>query len=481
MKAVNSKGQLSASFFAVAVLLLTVVYGLIYRPIVLEQPALALEIVFLIASAIVVSQALLMGHSWPQLINAILIKLNRAFPIILLLFAIGILIGSWMISGTIPMLIYLGLDMVSVQHIYLTAFVVPIIFSLCTGSSWSTIATLGLVLITVGQVVNADLAMLTGAIVGGAYFGDKLSPLSDTTNIAAIAVEIEVQQHIKAMLTTTVPAAFLSACLYFVLGYVYPTTITSDQMETLVSTKFYLTSLFDFNVWLLLPPVLILWGSIKRWHSLPTLILSSIVASILALLFQQVSVTDLFNTLHKGFNVDMLSSASSDKMTLVYGLLNRGGIYALIEPIVITILVFIYVGTIDQMRVIPTIVSSLLHKVNNQKTLITSTLFASGLTNALTSSQYANSFIVGEAFSLKYKEMGVPAPILSRSIEDTGTMIESLVPWSTTAVFIYASLGVSVGEYWSWQFLSLINMAIAIIFAQLGVQYLWKRTKRNDS
>ncbi len=150
-------------------------------------------------------------------------------------------------------------------------------------------------------------------------------------------------------------------------------------------------------------------------------------------------------------------------------LFNRGGLYALHQPVVITMLVFIYVGALDCINAIPTIINRLLDKVQRPATLVSSSLIASAATNAMTSSQYANSFIVGETFAKKYDQLGVPRKVLSRSLEDTGTMIESLVPWSTTAVFVYATLGISVVDYWQWQWLSLINIMLAFSFAWLGI------------
>jgi len=194
------------------------------------------------------------------------------------------------------------------------------------------------------------------------------------------------------------------------------------------------------------------------------------VACLLALLFQTFSFADTIQTLYQGFDITMANSNEFSQLPEhIAVLFNRGGLYALNAPIVITILVFIYVGAIDCINAIPTLIKHLLAGIQKSSSLISTSLIASAITNAMTSSQYANSFIVGEAFSGKYDQLGIPRKVLSRSLEDTGTMIESLVPWSTTAVFIYATLGVSVQEYWHWQLLSLINIPLAFLFAYLGI------------
>lgn len=466
MYALKSEKSIISSVFAVSVLFFAVCYGLAFRPFYFGASALSLEIIFFLSSVVVILQALFLGHSTTEILFSISRKLIKALPIIFLLFLIGVLIGSWMISGTIPMLVFLGLNFVSAEYIYLAGFIVPIIFSLCIGSSWSTIATIGLVIITVGDVLGAELAILTGAIVGGAYFGDKLSPLSDTTNIAAIASGVNVQSHIKAMLKTTLPAALIAMGLYIYIGFSQPVSGSLEATNSLQLIQQNLDELFVFSPLLLLPPLIILAGTIGGYKAIPALTISIVLGFMLAVIVQDVSADNIYVTFKEGFRVDMVATADVfEGKLLLENLLNRGGLYALIEPIVITILVFVYVGTIDQLNAIQSLISRGLSSVEKTSTLVATTLFSSAMINALTSSQYANSFIVGEAFQPKYDEVGISKTVLSRSLEDTGTMIESLVPWSTTAVFVGATLGVSVNEYWQYQFLSLANVLIAFLFA----------------
>ncbi|GLX80400.1 Na+/H+ antiporter NhaC [Thalassotalea insulae] len=482
----DKRRQLIDSVVTISILVLTIGYGLIVRPVVWQQPQLPLEIIFLLSAIASISYLLAIGHQWSQILERITAKLAQALPTLLILFAIGLLIASWMIAGTIPYLVYYGLTIISAEHIYLVAFITPVFFSLCTGTSWGSIATIGLVLISVANVINADLAITTGAIVGGAYFGDKLSPLSDTTNIAAIAVNIDVYQHIESMLVTTVPSAVL-ACLGFVLlDVIYPANIiniaSSDlrTVDILTQTLNGIEQLFSLNILLLIPPVIVLIGAIRKVAALPTLILSSIAACILALVFQEVTLSAVFQTLYQGFDINMLTNSSTQLPDPLDGLFNRGGLYALNTPIIIVILVFIYLGALDCINAIPTVINHVLDKISSQAALISTTLIASGVVNALTSSQYANSFVVGESFKTKYDQCKLPRKVLSRSLEDTGTMIESLIPWSTTSVFVYASLNVAIQDYWRWQLLSLINIAIAFLFAWCGIGYFQQTTKKDE-
>lgn len=458
------------AIFAIGALLLPVIYGLMLRPLFFEQPALPLELVFLSAAILAMIQLSYLGFRWQDIQYAVSDKIAKAIPTLLLLFAIGLLVGSWIISGTIPMLVVYGLKLIKPDYIFIFAFIVPIFFSLCTGTSWGSIATIGLVIITVANVINADLAIVTGAIVGGAYFGDKLSPLSDTTNIAAIAVEIDVYEHIQSMFYSTLPAAILAALSFFTLGFIYPPQMDNNDLGVILSTMTAIERLFEFNILLLLPPMVIFYGSFKRMSPLPVLIVSTLIACCLALILQDYSLDDVIQTLYKGFNINMAQISDISMLPdSIATLFNRGGLYALSEPIIITLLVFIYVGIIEQIQAMPTLINRLFIGVKKGSTLIASSLIASGITNAMTSSQYANSFIVGEAFAKKYDEFKVPRKVLSRSLEDTGTMIESLIPWSTTAVFVYVTLGVSVQDYWYWQLLSLFNICLAFIFAYTGI------------
>lgn len=463
-----SNTGLLASILAIGILFVMVGYGLVIRPM-LGQSAMPLELIFLSAASVVIVQLLLMGKPWQQIQDAVTAKMTQALPTLLLLFAIGLLIGSWVVSGTIAMLVYYALDWIEVEYFYLIAFVAPIGFSLCTGTSWGSIATIGLVLISVAQVVGGDLAICTGAIVGGAYFGDKLSPLSDTTNIAAVAADVPLYEHIKAMMQTTLPAAVFAAIGFLVIGWLQPidsSLVWAGDNSLLQQTQQAINDRFQFHWMLLLPIVVILTGAYKRWPALPVLLVSAMLAMILAMFYQSFDSDVIVQTAYRGFNLEMASCVDCAPMPQqIDGLLNRGGLYALIDPIVITLMVFIYVGAIDCMGAVQILLQRVLRKVKHNSTLIATTLGASAFTNAMTSSQYANSFIVSEAFADKYDEQGVPRKVLSRSLEDTGTMIESLVPWSTTAVFVYATLGVAVHQYWQWQLLSLFNISLAFLLA----------------
>jgi len=448
--------------------MLLIGYGLILRPHLFNQPSFPLEIVFIAAASFAIAELTWLGFPWEAIQRSIVNKLSQALPAFFILFAIGLIIGSWMICGTIPMLVYYGLKTIHPTLLYLLAFIVPIIFSLLTGTSWGSAGAVGVVIMGIATAMNGHLGITAGAVVGGAYFGDKMSPLSDTTNLAAIAAEVDLFEHIRSMTVTTLPSAALAAIIFFCLGFVYPPATTSLESSSIKPFLHALDVIFAFNPLLLLPPVIVLLGSLMRKPTPPTLILSTLSACLLALFFQSFTLADIMQTLYRGFDVSMAPWVAAVPER-VATLLNRGGLYALNDAIVVAFTVFIFIGAMDHINAMPTVVNRVFRFTKTRASTILSTLLAAALTNSLTSNQYATSFIVGDTFKSKFDSLRIPRKVLSRSLEDTGTMLESVVPWTPTAVFMVATLGVPFAEYWHWQLLSLINFVVAPVVAILGI------------
>ncbi|NND73309.1 MAG: Na+/H+ antiporter NhaC [Rhodothermales bacterium] len=474
----SSEASFAQALSPILVLLGLVVYGLIVRPQFLGVEALPLEMIFIPAAIIAVVMLVRQGHGWLDIQNSIVNKFMAALPAFFILFSIGIIISSWVISGTIPMLVYYGIKIVNPTYLYMLCFLVPAVFSTLTGTSYGSAGTIGVVLIGVTQAVGGDLGIAAGAIIGGAYFGDKLSPLSDSTNIAAIAADVDLFEHIHSMLYTTVPSAIIATTIYTIVGFVNPPQIANVNLDSVALFLQSLEDVFEFNVVLLLPAVIVLVGSVMRKPSVPTLLGSAAVASILALIFQPFSLGQLAVTLNKGFNTDMIDSS----MVLAPGvaeLLNRGGLYALIDAIVIAFTVFVYIGAIGHIRAMPIVVERVFRFAKTRRVTILVSLALTAVTNAMTSNQYATSFIVGDAFKVKYDALGINRKVLSRSIEDYGTMVESIVPWTVTALFMVATLGVPFADYFQWQLLSLVNLIVAPVLVLLGIGMFNKQSKQH--
>ncbi|MEM8526505.1 MAG: Na+/H+ antiporter NhaC [Bacteroidota bacterium] len=456
-------------------LLSIILYGLLLRPYIFDQKVIPLEIVFISASFLTASYFAYLGYDWETIFGNAVQKLSKGLPTILILFAIGIVIGSWMVAGTIPMFVYYGIKLINPDYIYVLAFVVPIFFSLSTGTSWGSVGTIGVVILGVATVINANLGIVAGAIIGGAYFGDKMSPLSDSTNIAAIATDVNLYEHINSMLYTTLPSAIIAAIIYTILGFLFPIETVASDFSKMEMTLSGIDILFDFHVLLLLPVIVVLVGSIKKLPTIPVLLSSSLVACLLAFIFQEYNLANIVQSIYKGFHTDMFVTQIPIPEN-ISELFNRGGLYALNDAIVIALFVFIFIGMLDTINAIPIIVEKVFGFAGSRRSVILTSLFSTGITNSMTGNQFATSFIIGEAFKSKYDKLKISRKVLSRSIEDYGTMIESLVPWHPTALFMVSVLGVAVGDYWHWQLLTLINLAIAPLLAILGIGCFYKET-----
>ena len=276
---------------------------------------------------------------------------------------------------------------------------------------------------------------------------------------------------------TTIPSAIIAAIIFFALGFYYPPSANELTGTQTTETLLSLEKMFNFSFFLLIPPLVVLYGSIKKMATLPTLLASSIVACLLALIFQNFGITDIMSTLKDGFNTNMAPWVESVPEQLDK-LFNRGGLFELNEVIVFTLMALTFIGTIDVTNAMPKIVNKVFSFTKTRSAVILSSLVSAAFTNSITSNQSATSFIVGDAFKKRYDRFKISRRVLSRSIEDYGTMIESIIPWTSTALFMSATLGVAFEEYWHWQLLSLINIIIAPILAILGIGCFYTKNKK---
>ncbi|MBT8232315.1 MAG: Na+/H+ antiporter NhaC [Saprospiraceae bacterium] len=460
--------------------LMLLVYGLFVHPVIFKGGMLPLEVLILMALSFSCIYLMYNGYSWETIQDNITKKVGESVPVLMILFSIGVLIGSWIVSGTIPMLIYYGISIIDPNWIYIFSFLICIIFSLLTGTSWGSAGTIGIVMIGVSQVYDANLAVTAAAVVGGSFFGDKMSPLSDTTNIASLATEVPLFDHIKSMIYTTGPSAIIAGLIYIIMSPAMMGSAPEKAVELsqITNTMTGLKKIFNFNLLLLLPLLVVIWGSVKKKPIVLTLLGSSWLAMLLAFGFQEFSFYDIFQSFNKGFSVDMAPTQGIDQEVL--SILNRGGLYNLIEGITISILIFAFIGTLQVMNSIDVVIKSIMTRIKTPSQTIVAALTTTAFTNLTTSNQYATSFIIGEAYKKQFDKMKIPRKVLSRSIEDAGTMLENLVPWTPSGIFMASTLGVTVFEYAPYQFLSLINIIIAYTFAMTGIACFYNKNELKD-
>lgn len=429
------------------------------------------EPLLILASIIAGFVAMRVGVKWDDMMDGIREKLDMAMPAILVLISIGILIGAWMISGTIPMMIFYGLELINPKFIILIAFIVSAIISIVTGTSWGSVGTVGVALMGIATGLGASLPATAGAIISGAYFGDKLSPLSDTTNLAPIAAGSELYEHIKHMLYTTIPAAVVAMGVYLFVGFNISSNnvATPNEMNVMLQT---LSEMFNWNILLLLPPLIVLWGSITKKPTLPTIIFSSIVAGVIAKFYQNFSLSDIFASTVTGFNVSMVTIPGFDSEAVAFEvtrLVNQGGMQSMASVILIAFSAFAFAGIITKAGALEVIMDALLKIVRNTGDLIFSTV-ASCITMALvTGNSYLSIIVPGELFKDAYKKKNLHAKNLSRTLEDSGTVIVPLIPWSSAGVYMAGVLGVSTLSYAPWAILCYTGFIFAIILGYTGI------------
>jgi len=355
--------------------------------------------------------------------------------------SVGTLIGSWLASGTIPLLIYYGMKLISPKMYLVTACVICSLISLCTGTSWGTVGTVGVALIGIAKGLGIPAGPAAGAIVAGAYFGDKISPFSDTTNLAPAVARSNLFDHIKHMLWTTTPAWGLGLIVYYFAGRGYGSKeITSPQMSIILGT---IRKNFDLNLILLLPVAIIIYFAITKKPTIPGILLSSFTASLLAIIYQKKSLTAVVEAMTVGYH-------SRTGVSVVDDLLSRGGLQSMMGVTLIAFCAFSFGGIIQKTGMLGVILEHLLKIASTVGRLVTATVFSSITIAIMTGSSYLSILIPGELFAPAYRERKLAAKNLSRILEDAGTVVVPLIPWSMAGVFMAGTLGVPTLKYLPW-------------------------------
>lgn len=413
--------------------------------------------VLLVAAAFLTGcLGLILRFKWRDMERGIVDSIHKAMPAILIMLCVGILIGSWIASGTIPMVIYYGLKLISPKFFLFTACLVCSITSLATGTSWGTIGTLGVAFIGIAMGLGIPLGPAAGAIVAGAYFGDKISPFSDVTNLAPVAAGSNLFDHIKHMLWSAVPAWLLGLLIYFLVGLRYSGEVV--ESETMILILQTLRANFRFNVLLLLPMAIVFYFAFTKKPTIPGMLLSSFVAGILALVFQKASVPEVATALNTGYQAQTGVEA-------VDRLISRGGMMSMMETQLVAFTAFSFGGIMQRTGLLSVILDRVMAFANKVWSIVLTTIASAIVTALVTGSSYLSMIIPGELLAPIYKKKGLAAKNLSRIIEESGAIIVPLIPWSMAGVYITGTIGVSTFSYLPW---AVMNYAAVIILAIFG-------------
>ncbi|MCF4175128.1 Malate-2H(+)/Na(+)-lactate antiporter [Vibrio mediterranei] len=446
---------------AVMFLLLAIGYGAL---------GLRIEVLLLISAAFTGFIAWKMGYNWDDIIGAIVEKLAKAMPVILILVSVGGLIASWMVSGTIPYMVYWGLKVISPEYILIAAFFVTSVVSVCTGTSWGSAGTVGVALMGVAAGLDVSLAAAAGAVVSGAYFGDKISPLSDSTNFAPVVSGTTLYEHIQHMLYTTLPGFVIAATVFFFAGQSADVAGVSEP-EKVVEILAGLESLYNLNIVLIIPPVMILWGALTKKPVLPLMLAASAIAIALGMLLQGFSLQQGFQAYVDGFNLSMFEANGHEVSGIipdVAKLLNRGGLFSMMSTILLVFCAFSFAGILSLTGALNVVLGRFLHLIHSTGQLITSTVIATITVVFTTSDGKLALLIPGELFQNAYRKMGLDTKNLSRTIEDAGTIIEPLVPWTAAGIYMAGTLGVATLDYLPWAIQCYTGVIFALIYGFTG-------------
>jgi len=422
------------------------------------------QIALIIAGVFAGIVGILNGHSWAYLETGVAESIKRAIPAMFILLMVGTLIGLWMFSGTIPFLIYWGLQIMVPEIFYVATVLLCAVVSISIGSSWTTAGTVGLALIGIASASGLSPTMTAGAIISGAYFGDKLSPLSDTTNLAAAVTETELFEHIKFLLWTTIPAFALALIVF---TYFSLTSAAEIDQSRITEISASIVQSYNLTPWLLAPLIVTLGLAASKKPAFTSLLLGAVTAAIVGLLTQ----TQLIEA--EGFigvikNIWLVSANGYTAVTgneMLDSLLSRGGMDSMLNTVWLIMSAMFFGGMMEKSGALSVIVRYLLIGVHTGSALIRRAGMTSLAANLVTSDQYLAIALPSRMYADKFSEMNLQSKNLSRALEDYGTVTSVLIPWNTCGAFFAATLGIATSDYLLFCVFNLASPVISYIYA----------------
>lgn len=435
------------------------------------------QISLLLAGGVAAAVGIRNGLRWSDFEAAIAHSVSLSTSALLILLMVGAVIGSWMLSGTVPTLIYYGLQWLSPAAFYPASMLICGVVGLAIGSSWTVAGTIGVALMGVAAGLGLNPAIAAGAIISGAYFGDKLSPLSDTTNLAPAVAGSDLFAHVRHMLWTTLPAYALALLIFTGIGL--RQAVSDAQID---ATGAYVTAIgaqFKLGVHLLLPVLLVLVMAMRRVPALPTLAAGAASGLLMAVLFQPAqvhamgaaenpawaSLIGLWKVLYAGYN------GASGNVQLDE-LLNRGGMISMLNTVWLILCAMMFGACMEKAGLLQRLVAGLLARVQSAGTLVAMTVLTAFGVNVIASDQYISIVLPGRIYRLEYARHGLDPVNLSRACEDGGTLTSVLVPWNTCGAYISGTLGVATLSYLPYAFFNWLSPLIAISMALAGFKLL---------
>lgn len=420
----------------------------------------SLQMMFFLAFFVLMIIGLLLGHSNSELEKAAFDMARGGFQPIAIILSVGALIGAWIASGTVPALIYGGLVIISPTYFLLTTLLLCSVTSLATGTSWGTMGTAGLAMMGIGAGLGVPAGLTAGAVISGAYFGDKMSPLSDSTNLAPAVSGGQLIPHIKHMLYTTGPAYIIAAILFTVIGLKYSdSSLNETQIDEILTA---LKTSFNISFIEIIPAIILITLLVLKVSPILSILGSAIVGGVFAVFRQGHTLNDVFQYMWNGFSIE-------SETEFINTLLNRGGVTNMINIVLIILFAFFVAGIMKEIGMLDALLNPLTEKINSRAKLIVNTMGISYVGTILGGSQTFPIVVTGTLMAPVFKRFNLKPENLSRVLEDTATLGAPLVPWNSNAVFASGMLGVSPLQYIPYAFLNWITPIISLFYGLTGI------------
>ncbi len=437
------------------------------------------QMVLILSSAVAGSIAIFrLKIHWETLQDGIVKSISSSMSAILILFLIGSLAGTWLLSGIVPAMIYYGLKILSAEIFLIAACIISAVVSIATGSSWTTVATVGVALLGIGKALGFEEGIIAGAIISGAYFGDKMSPLSDTTNLAPAMAGTDLFTHIRYMAKTTIPSITIALILFLVIGLNYETAGSVADVKAISDT---ISANFNISGWLFLVPIAVLVMIVKKVPAIPALLAGALLGGIFALIFQPETIAIIANDTgsygYLAFKAVMMSLygeiAIVTENDIVNELLVTGGMAGMLNTIWLIVCAMVFGGIMEESGMLRVLAEAVIRKVHSVGSLIASTAATCVFFNITTSDQYLAILVPGRMYADVYRKRGLKPENLSRTLEDSATVTSVLVPWNTCGATQASVLGVATLTYAPYCFFNIISPFMTILYGyfKIGIRY----------
>lgn len=446
------------------------------------------QIALLLAATVGSIIAVRLGHNWYDVRAKIVSTIGSAMPSMLILLLIGSLAGTWLLSGVVPSLIYYGLKILHPSIFLFATVVITSMVSLATGSSWSTVATIGVALLGIGNALGFNEGIIAGAIISGAYFGDKMSPLSDTTNLAPAMAGTDLFTHIRYMVYTTGPTLIITLVIFLVMGFTITPTIGETNIE---ATLLALKSTFNITPWLFLVPAILITIIILKMPPLPSLMIGTLLGGLFAIIFQPQIIEQVAETngyYIKSAYIAVMKSMFGEIQVLtadktVNELLHTGGMRGMLNTIWLILSAMVFGGVMESSGLLVRITQSIMWMARTTGSLVATTVASCLFFNLTASDQYISIVVPGRMFSKVYRKRGLKPELLSRTLEDSGTVTSVLIPWNTCGATQSAVLGVPTFTYLPYAFFNIISPFMSIFMAafNINIRRFSKEEMANDN